>query len=44
MKRFLSLLLTCCLLFSSISFSGNQMIVNAEEDTGAGNTAEEENL
>ncbi len=44
MKRFLSLLLTCCLLFSSISFSGNQMIVNAEEDTGAGNTAEEETV
>ena len=40
MKRILSLLLTCCLLFSSFSFSGNQMVVNAEEDTTSGTTTE----
>mgnify|MGYP004635747289 CR=1 FL=1 len=38
MKRILSLLLTCCLLFSSFSFSGNQMVVNAEEGTTPGTT------
>ncbi len=38
MKRILSLLLTCCLLFSSFSISGNQMVVNAEEGTTPGTT------